>query len=317
MRPCSAALAAYLIANDTVVIADLYTFALASGEVLRYSGWTNALSIPGTAFPSGSLNYNATTYTGFSFGPRFGRSKVTTKLGVAPTELDVEILAGADDLVGTFAFAEAARLGLLDGATVELDRLFAPPQPTGASTLDTSLGAIVWFYGRVAETDVGRSRIALKVKSLMNLLAVQPMPRRLYGAGCTHVFGDAMCGYDRRNGRNALGAATGIGAVNVTALAGSSQARILIGFTPSPATAYDQGTITATAGANNGASRTIAQLAGGAIRLLQPWLSPVAPGDSFQLLPGCDHTVATCNGTFDNLARYGGFPYIPPPETAA
>jgi uncharacterized phage protein (TIGR02218 family) len=317
MRPCSAALAAYLAANDSVVVADLYTFALASGEVLRFSGWTTAVSIPGTAFPSGSLNYNGTGYTDFAFGPRFGRSQVTTKIGVAPTELDIAVLAGADDLIGTFPFAEAVRVGLFDGATVELDRFFAPPQPSGSGALDMTLGAIVWFYGRVAETDVGRSKIAIKVKSLMSLLAVQQMPRRLYGAPCTHVFGDAMCGYDRANGKNAAGAATGIGAVTVAALAGSNQAQVVTGFTPSPAIAYDEGTITAASGANNGASRTISRIADGTVYLLKPWLSPVSLDDLFELLPGCDHTVATCNTVLQNLARYGGFPYIPPPEAAA
>jgi uncharacterized phage protein (TIGR02218 family) len=315
MRPCSAALGAYLAANDTVAIADLYTFALASGEVLRYSGWTTALTVPGDAFPAGSLNHAATAAIDFALGPRFGRSKVTTRIGVAPTELDIEVLAGGGDFVGSFPFAEAVRLGLFDGATVELDRFFMPPRPGGA--IDTGLGALVWFYGHVADSEVGRSRIAIKVKSLMNLLAVQQMPRRLYGAACSHVFGDAMCGYDRSGGRNALGAATGIGSVTVTALAGSSQAQIVTGFTPVPATVYDQGTTTAAAGANTGASRTIARLAAATAFLLKPFLSPVAIGDQFTLLPGCDHTVATCNGTFDNLARYGGFPYIPPPETAA
>ena len=105
--------------------------------------------------------------------------------------------AGADDLVGATALAEAVRLGLFDGATVELDRLFAPPQAAGSGVLDTSLGVLLWFYGRVAECEVGRSRIAIRVKSLLNLLAVQQMPRRLYQASCDHVFGDAMCGYDR------------------------------------------------------------------------------------------------------------------------
>src|SRR5688572_32551951 len=62
---------------------------------------------------------------------------------------------------------------------------------------------------------------------------------------------------------------------------------------------------------------TIVTLAGGIVHQLQPWLSPVAVGDTFRLLPGCDHTTATCNATFQNLARFGGFPYIPPPEAAA
>jgi hypothetical protein len=156
MRPCSPSLAAYLAANDTFVITDLYTFALATGEVLRYSGWTTPLAIPGTAFPAGSLNYDALSYTDFPLGPRFGRSKVTTKTGVAPTELDIDILAGAADVIGTFPFAEAVRVGLFDGATVELDRFFAPATPASAGSLDTSLGAIVWFTGRVADTEIGR-----------------------------------------------------------------------------------------------------------------------------------------------------------------
>lgn len=305
MRPASAALQNYLAANDTFVVIDLYSFALPSGAVLRYSGWTTPLTIPGTAFPAGSLNYNASGYTDFALGPRFDRSMVSTKIGIEPTELDITILAGAADRVGNLSFADAVRVGQFDGATVELDRLFAPPQPDGSGVPATSLGAIVWFYGRVAETDAGRSKIDMKVKSLLNLLAQQQMPRRLYQAACTHVFGDAMCGFNRASL-----------AAGITAQAGSSQAVIVTSLSPSPATLFDQGTIAATSGANAGQSRTITRLAGGQVSLLKAWLEPVAVGDAFQLLPGCDHTLATCQNTFNNLDHFGGFPYIPPPELA-
>jgi len=304
MKPASAALQAYLAEHDAVIVADLYAFRLADGTLLRYSGWTTPLTIPGTAFPSGSLNYEAADYTVFAKGPRFGRSKVTTRIGVEPAELDIAVLAGAGDAVGDFAFADAVRLGLFDGAVVELDRFFAPPAADGMS-LAASLGAIVWFYGVVAEADAGRSRVDLKVKSLMSLLAVQQMPRRLYHAACTHAFGDAMCGFDR----------TGM-AVTAAALAGSTQARLLVSVSPAPATLYDQGTVTGVAGANAGATRTIAQLAGGTVYLLKPFLYPVPTGDTFRLLPGSDHTTDTCRNVFDNLLRYGGFLYIPPPELA-
>jgi uncharacterized phage protein (TIGR02218 family) len=305
MRPASAVLQSYLAANDSFTVVDLYTFALPSGAVLRYSGWTTPLVIPGTAFPPGSLNYNAADYTSFALGPRFGRSTVTTKIGIEPTELDIAILAGEGDLIGGASFADAVRVGQFDGATVELDRFFAPPQSEGSGVLATGLGAIVWFYGQVAETNAGRSKIEMKVKSLLNLLAQQQMPRRLYEAACTHVFGDAMCTFNR------AGLAAG-----VTALAGSNQAAIVTGLSPSPATLYDQGTIIATSGANAGQRRTIAQLAAGNVYVLKAWLEPVAAGDGFELLPGCDHTLNTCQNTFDNLAHFGGFPYIPPPELA-
>ena len=305
MRPCSAALKSYLAANDAFVVIDLYTFALPSGAVLRYSGWTTPLMIPGTAFPAGSLNRDAAGYTSFALGPRFDRSTVTTKIGIEPTELDISILAGANDLVGGTSFADAVRTGQFDGATVELDRFFTPPQPAGSGAPAMNLGAIVWFYGRLAETDVGRSKINMKVKSLLNLLAQQQMPRRLYQAACTHVFGDTMCGFDR----------TSLTA-SVTAQAGSSQAAIVTSLSPSPATLFDQGTIVATSGPNAGQRRTITQLSGGTAYLLKAWLEPVTVGNEFELLPGCDHTVATCQNTFNNLNRFGGFPYIPPPELA-
>jgi hypothetical protein len=288
MRPCSAALADYLAAHDTLIVADLYTFALPTGEILRYSGWTTPLRIPRTRFPIGSLNYDALDYTSFALGPGFGRSKIATRIGVQPTELDIEILAGAADLIGTVTFADAVRLGLFDGATVELDRLFAPPPNSnltadGRGGLDTSLGAIVWFTGRVAETDTGRSKIQMKVKSLMNLLAIQQMPRRLYQAACTHVFGDAMCGFDRASL-----------AETAAALAGSTQSEIHTALAPSPATLFDQGTMVGLTGRNAGLTRTIREMLGGTAYQHRAWLYPVATGDTFRFLPGCDHTTATC-----------------------
>src|SRR6266705_585472 len=226
MRPASTALTNYLnsAANLSVVQVDLYTFALSSGEVLRWSGGDTALTVPAAGFPTGSFNHGASH--SFGLGSRFGRSKITTKIGVQPSELDIEIMAGASDLVGTFPIAEAVRLGIFDGATVELDRLFAPPQAAGSGALDTSLGTLLWFYGRVAECDVGRSKIAVKVKSLMNLLSLQQIPRRLYSAACTHIFGDAMCGYDRVAGKNALGTSTGNGVATIVAASGTTQALI-------------------------------------------------------------------------------------------
>src|SRR5215212_2183642 len=127
MRPCSAALAAFLhSANYEAVQTDLYTFALATGEVLRYTAGNAPLTVPAAGFPSGSINAGSDRF--FALGPRFGRSKVTTKIGVQPTELDIDVFADSGDLVGATAFAEAVRVGLFDGARVELDRFFAPPQ---------------------------------------------------------------------------------------------------------------------------------------------------------------------------------------------
>jgi hypothetical protein len=105
-------------------------------------------------------------------------------------------------------------------------------------------------------------------------------------------------------------------AETASALAGSTQSEIHTTLAPSPATLFDQGTMIGLSGANAGLTRTIRQMTGGVVYQLKAWLYPVAAGDTFRFLPGCDHTVPTCENAFDNLARYGGFPYIPPPETA-
>src|SRR5260370_40048907 len=139
--------------------------------------------------------------------------------------------------------------------------------------------------------------MAVKVKALMNLLSLQQMPRRLYGAACTHVFGDAMCGYDRFAGKNALGTSTGNGHTTVTAAAGTIQG--LIACTAAVPTVYSEGTITGATGATAGYSRTIANLGNGSqIGLLKAFLRTIPIRDTLTLLPGSDPTTGTCHPAF-------------------
>jgi uncharacterized phage protein (TIGR02218 family) len=143
----------------------------------------------------------------------------------------------------------------------------------------------------------------MKGRSLLDLLT-QQMPRRLYQAACTHIFGDAMCLFDRTTLAATVSATT------------ADQNSLVTAFVPSPSTLYDNGTIAGVSGLNTGFRRGIGGMHDGAAFFLKPWIFPVAIGDLFQLLPGCDHTVATCNIVFNNIIHYGGCPFIPPPETA-
>jgi uncharacterized phage protein (TIGR02218 family) len=316
MRPCTPALKAYLAnpANLAAAIVDLYTFDLVGSPTLFYTSWTSPLAVPSSSFPAGSL-LTVFPVSFFAAGPKFGPTKATVKIGIEPAELDIEVYPSINDLVGQTPFAEAVRIGLFDGATIELDRLFAPP-PIGDHIDTGALGCLIWFYGRVADCDVGRSKVMIKVKSMMNLLQIQQMPRRMFMSSCSHVFGDVGCGYNRVTGTAANGTSTGIGLVNITALSSSGGGAVATSFSPSPATVYNDGTIVCLTGANAGQTRTISSIQPGFVYLIKPWLSLVTAGDTFYILPGCDHTTATCNGTFQNLARFGGMPYIPPPEFA-
>jgi uncharacterized phage protein (TIGR02218 family) len=102
----------------------------------------------------------------------------------------------------------------------------------------------------------------------------------------------------------------------VAARPGSTQVQIATSISPNPANLYAQGTITGITGANAGSGRTVASMGSGWVYIKPAFLAPVLVGDEFQLLPGCDRTLATCQNVFNNSIHFGGFPFIPTPETA-
>ena len=76
MKPASAALIALLNSNDQFIMADLYTFTLVGGSILRYSAAPTALTANGQTF---------------ALGPKFERSKTKVVIGVQVEELGVKV----------------------------------------------------------------------------------------------------------------------------------------------------------------------------------------------------------------------------------
>jgi uncharacterized phage protein (TIGR02218 family) len=287
VKPASAALIALLNSGEQFIMADLYTFTLVGGAtILRYS------AAPTSILANGYL---------FVAGPKFERSKTNVVIGTQVDELDIKIYPETTDLVGSTPFLEAAWQGQLDGALLQLERAFMGA--AGGGYGDTSAGTVILFSGRISDIDCSRTGIDMKCRSHLELLNIQ-MPRRLWQSSCTHVFGDAMCLFNRSS-------------LATTFSADSGSTTTVIQGAPTTTTPYSQGTIIAVTGGNSGYSRTISTfVSGGAVTVKLAFLSPVAAGDQFQLLPGCDRTLATCTNIFNNAIHFGGFPYIPTPETA-
>jgi uncharacterized phage protein (TIGR02218 family) len=283
MKAASPALIALLSSSDRFIMADLYTITLVGGSVLRYSAAPTALSANGY---------------GFAFGPKFERSKTKIVIGTEVDELEVRIYPAPTDLVGGVPLLQAAWQGQLDGALLQLERAFMPTYG------DTSRGTVVLFAGRISDIDCSRTGIDLRCRSHLELLNIQ-MPRRLWQSSCTHAFGDAMCQFDRSSLQSTFSAGPG-----------STQAQIATAVSPVPANLYIQGTIIGLTGRNTGASRTVSNMSDGWVFLKLAFLSPVVADDQFQLLPGCDRTLAACTNIFNNANHFGGFPYVPTPETA-
>ncbi len=262
-------------------MADLYTFALVDGRVYHYSGAATAIFANGNSF---------------ALGPKFERSKIKIIAGVQVDELDVKVYPEPADLVGSIPWLQAAWTGQFDGATLQVERAFMQPYATVA-------GTVVLFAGRISEVHASRTGMDIKCRSHLELLNIQ-MPRRLWQPSCTHVFGDAMCQFDR----NSL-------ALTFPCVAGSTST--VIQGAPATAAPFLQGSIIGMSGANTGAMRTIAGFVPGqSVTVKLGFLDTPTVGDEFQLLPGCDRSLATCTNFFDNQSHFGGMPFIPAPENA-
>lgn len=74
---------------------------------------------------------------------------------------------------------------------------------------------------------------------------------------------------------------------------------------------FDYGLIEFTTGLNVGLSREVkSHTASGVLYLWEPFPYDVAVADDFEIVKGCDRRHATCIAKFDNVERFGGFPFI-------
>jgi uncharacterized phage protein (TIGR02218 family) len=279
------ALAALFNANTAFAKADLYTWTFQDGTVLR------------TTDADVTLTLGARTFA--SCAPAIVRGKVSLTVGVEVDSVDVTVMPKSTDTVGGLAWATAARLGYLDGATLLVETAYL-------STWPTVVGALHVFQGQVSDIYPDRSAIRVTVKSATELLA-QQFPRNVYQSVCLHTVYDAGCGVNKAS-------------FTFTNTIVSSPAPTLTSFKCSLAQAagyFDQGVVTFTSGANAGLKRTVKSYDGaGGFTFALPL--PVAPaaGDTISVFAGCDKLLATCTDKFANAGKFRGFPWVPTPEQA-
>lgn len=294
------ALAALLnsTAATELVWCDLFTITLVGGTVLRWSGTDIPVIIDGTTW---------------LLGPGVVRGRVRRSRGIAVDTLQVTLYPGAEQIAGS-PLAQYIARGGFDNARLESVRVFKLASSIGWT------GAVVDFAGRVSGVKPDREQMLLNVKSDTELFDVM-VPREVYQPGCTNTLYDTACGVSRASRTLAGTAATG---TNIT------RTQFTINPTGAVNTAtvadkyYSLGVVKFTSGECAGVARTIklhqGQVTPGVlpaqvITVLQPLPAAVAPGDAFEIYPGCDKTKATCEAKFSNLIRFRGHPFIPAPET--
>jgi uncharacterized phage protein (TIGR02218 family) len=285
MKSAGAGLISHLTAGQLFRRAELWTFTLADATVLRYT----------TA--DVDVKVGATTWS--ANGPVLTRPVARLVAGGEVNKFDVAIQTGPNDLLQGLPWPQAARRGALRGADLLIERAYMPAWG------DTTLGKLYTMGGRIASVKGDGASLQVTVWSYLHLLSTK-YPVDVVQPQCRHVLFDAGC---------TLSAAAF--AVNGTALSGStaSQVRATLG----QASGYfSLGRIVFTSGANNGQSRSIKLHTSGSpalLNLVVPFYAAPGAGDAFTVYPGCERTQDACGpAKFNNLANFGGEPYVPRPE---
>ena len=147
------------------------------------------------------------------------------------------------------------------------------------------------WMGRVLGVEVADDSARIRCESAQVSLKRIGL-RRLYSRACSHVLYSAACGATpilataeviRSEGRQ----------VELARLPPEVAGMLAGGWLQTPA----------------GARHMIVSESTAGVELLYP--VPLAPQTLVDLVAGCDHSVSTCAARFDNLANYGGFPFIP------
>jgi hypothetical protein len=298
MKPASGTLNTHLNTNTKFKIADLYTFTLLDGTVIRWADWDQ------------DIVFGGNTYV---VGPVFERGRVRQVGGIEVSVLQISLGVGDRSdapLVNGIGLPLAAVRGVFDGATVKLDRLYLDAANAPIDTLP-------WFTGTVEPAPgITATEVKLTVKDAKAKLAAKKMPWRVFQAPCPKALYSAACGVVKTEGTNqktgtaaASDAAGGWVQLNIGALAAAS---------------FVRGTVTFTNGPCLGESRSIKSatlISGTTYRLdfyvpigRDPRIGGVTQPNVIANF-GCDKSLTICTGRFANQDRWGGTPWIPKPES--
>lgn len=284
MRPAPPELIALLDSGE-FVHADLYEISLRSGQVIRMTSADIDLTVDG-------LTYTHALIKG-------GRLRLVRGLEV--DEGEFAWTPGQGQAVNGVPMRDAVLRGLMDRAMVARRRAFMPDWASPPA------GSLMLFLGEVADAQLAGPSITLQVNSLLALLNAN-IPAQVYQASCRHLFGSAACGVD-------------VAALTIESAVGAGSGKaVLLCDIDSPAHYWQHGRVLITSGANAGVSRSVKSSSPGRLDLTGPFPFLPAEGDTFTLYPGCDKTLtengaATGCGRYNNRTRYGGYPWVPVPET--
>ena len=283
MKSASQALITHLKNNHSFTTADVYTLTLKSGVNAYYTD----IDVP-VIF--GGIVYAVAT----SGVPMLRRTTTRLSVGVTVDEMTVTVSFEPADTIGSAFWRDVARVGVLDGAKVLVQKAYLDAG-------GTCIGLVHIFEGCVADVESGQNSVDLHVKSLTETFNLM-IPRSLYQSSCRNVLFSAGCGVSKA--ANATNSA--ISSVNNKASFAATTGKASGWFT--------SGSIVWLTGGNAGLSSTVKSFDGATFGLISPLMFSPQVGDTFTAYTGCDRTLSMCKAKFNNSNNYSGEPFTPKPE---
>jgi uncharacterized phage protein (TIGR02218 family) len=215
--------------------------------------------------------------------------------GMTPSATETNSALGTDNLDIT-AFLDSAsitegdiRAGLYNYADVEIRVV---------NWQDLTQGDLKIRKGTLGQVKMQNGQFISEIRGLSFFFGT--VVGQLYGAICRADLGDAQCTVD-------LAPLTQTGTV---AVATDARQFTATGLTQ-PAGYFTDGVLTWLTGANTGGAMEVTNWDGTTITLFESMSFAVAPGDTFKVEPGCNHTISDCQNKFANIVNFRGEPYIP------
>jgi uncharacterized phage protein (TIGR02218 family) len=223
----------------------------------------------------------------------FTPSAIETKEGLSVDNLEL------DAIVLSVEFSEAELMaGRWDYAKVEIFQAnWRSPNSGQLRLRKGTLGEVSFMAQGPRTTLTGAYKAELR-----GLL--QPLSQvvgEVVSQMCRASLGDRRC-------KVAVGAYTFAAAVSAVNAANTS---ISAPALTQSANYFGYGIALFTSGANGGYQMEVQTYTPGNITFFQPLPYPIAVGDTFNVVAGCDRHFGTCHARFNNAANFRGEPHLP------
>jgi uncharacterized phage protein (TIGR02218 family) len=287
MKTASTALETHLALGQTT-LAFLWKVKRVDGTILGFT--THDVDIVYDAGDGdGSVTYLART--GFTNTAVSGKSDLSVDNLEVTAFLDSEAITEND-----------IRNQLYDDATIAILLV---------NWADLTMGHMIWRTGTLGHVKMRNGLATTEIRGLTSKLTT--VIGDTFGPVCRAIFGSGLNGIDMNS--KYLCKVDVVALRQTGSVASSADAWSLVpnaGLTGA-AGYFDDGIIKFTSGQMNGLSFEIKTWDGTTLELFAPLPEGkvLAPGDTFQIEPGCKHDTNDCQNKFSNIVNFRGEPFIP------